>query len=58
VYDEMTLSEIAYETGYSSVQHLSSQFKKTTGFTPSYFKTIKENKRKPLDKVQQSSRSH
>ncbi len=52
VYDEMTLSEIAYQTGYSSVQHLSSQFKKTTGFTPSYFKTIKENKRKPLDKVQ------
>lgn len=51
VYDELTLSEIAYRTGYSSVQHLSSQFKKTTGFTPSYFKTIKENKRRPLDRL-------
>jgi len=51
VYNEMTLSEIAYQMGYSSVQHLSNQFKKVTGFTPSYFKTIKENKRKPLDKV-------
>ena len=51
VYNEMTLSEIAYQMGYSSVQHLSNQFKKVTGFTPSYFKTIKDNKRKPLDKV-------
>ena len=51
VYNEMTLSEIAYQMGYSSVQHLSNQFKKVTGFTPSYFKTIKEKKRKPLDKV-------
>jgi AraC-like DNA-binding protein len=51
VYNEMTLSEIAYQMGYSSVQHLSNQFKKVTGFTASYFKTIKENKRKPLDKV-------
>ena len=51
VYNEMTLSEIAYQMGYSSVQHLSNQFKKVTGFTPSYFKIIKENKRKPLDKV-------
>ncbi len=51
VYNEMTLSEIAHQVGYSSVQHLSNQFKKVTGFTPTYFKTIKENKRKPLDKV-------
>jgi AraC-like DNA-binding protein len=51
VYNELTLSEIAYQMGYSSVQHLSTQFKKVTGFTPSYFKTIKENKRKPLDKL-------
>ena len=51
VYNELTLSEIAYQLGYSSVQHLSNQFKKVTGFTPSYFKTIKENKRLPLDKV-------
>ncbi|RLD77310.1 MAG: AraC family transcriptional regulator, partial [Bacteroidetes bacterium] len=36
---------------YSSVQHLSAQFKKITGLSPSHFKKIKENKRKPLDKV-------
>ena len=51
VYNELTLSEIAYQTGYSSVQHLSNQFKKVTGFTPSYFKTVRKNKRMPLDKV-------
>ena len=51
VYDELSLSEIAYKLGYSSVQHLSQQFKNTTGFTPSNFKQLKENKRKPLDKL-------
>jgi AraC family transcriptional regulator len=51
VYDELSLSEIAHELGYSSVQHLSTQFKKVTGLTPSHFKQVKENKRKPLDKV-------
>lgn len=51
VYNELTLSEIAYKTGYSSVQHLSTQFKKVTGLTPSYFKQIKNIKRKPLDEV-------
>lgn len=51
VYDELSLSEIAYKLGYSSVQHLSKQFKDTTGFTPSQFKQLKENKRKPLDKL-------
>jgi AraC-like DNA-binding protein len=51
VYDELSLSEISYELGYSSVQHLSNQFKKVTGLTPSHFKQVKEKKRKPLDKV-------
>lgn len=51
VYDELNLNEIAYQLNYSSVAHLSSQFKKVTGLTPSHFKQIKENKRKPLDKV-------
>lgn len=51
VYDELSLNEISYQLGYSSVQHLSSQFKKTTGLTPSHFKKIKNKKRKPLDKV-------
>lgn len=51
VYDELTLSEIAYHLNYSSAAYLSSQFKKVTGLTPSHFKRIKEDKRKPLDRV-------
>lgn len=51
VYDELTLSEIAYRLNYSSVAHLSSQFKKVTGLTPSYFKNLRTMKRKPLDEV-------
>lgn len=51
IYDELNLSEIAYKLGYSSVAHLSNQFKKVTGLTPSHFKQVGQNKRKPLDKV-------
>ncbi|TDJ57036.1 MAG: AraC family transcriptional regulator [Ignavibacteria bacterium] len=51
VYDELTLSEIAYRLGYSSVQHLSNQFKKVTGLSPSYFKKLKSKKRKFLDRI-------
>ena len=51
VYDELTLSEIAFDLGYSSAAYLSVQFKKVTGLTPGHFKQIKENKRIPLDKV-------
>ncbi len=51
VYDELTLSQIAYELGYSSVAHLSNQFKKVTGLTPSHFKKIGQDKRKPIDRV-------
>jgi AraC family transcriptional regulator len=50
-YGEMTLSEIAYELGYSSVQHLSSQFKRITGLTPTQFKRMTINMRNPLDHV-------
>ena len=50
-YGELTLSEIAYKLGYSSVQHLSNQFKKVTGLTASQFKNMTENSRKPLDKL-------
>jgi len=50
-YGEMTLSEIADTTGYSSVQHLSNQFRKVTGMTPSYFKGLKNSVRNPIDKV-------
>ena len=51
VYDELNVSEIAYKLGYSSVQHLSNQFKKVTGLSPSYFKGLKSHKRNPIDKV-------
>ena len=44
IYDELTLTEIAWKLNYSSVAHLSNQFKKITGLTPSYFKQLK-NKR-------------
>jgi AraC family transcriptional regulator len=50
-YDEMNLSEIADSLGYSSVQHLSQQFKKMTGLTPSGYRQLKNNDRKPLDMV-------
>lgn len=49
VYDELSLSEIAHKLNYSSVAYLSAQFKKTTGLTPSHFKSLREEKRKPLD---------
>ncbi len=52
MYDELSLSEIAFQLHYSSVAHLSAQFKKVTGFTPSYFRQLKEKKRKPLDQVE------
>jgi AraC-like DNA-binding protein len=51
VYDELSLSEIANLLNYSSVSHLSHQFKKVTGFSPSYFKKLKENKRTELDQL-------
>lgn len=51
LYDELNLNEISWNLGYSSVQHLSSQFKKLTGLTPTQFKKLKNNLRLPLDKV-------
>jgi AraC-like DNA-binding protein len=50
-YDELTLSEISYRLGYSSVQHLSRQFKKTTGLTASEFKKNLLVKRLPIDSI-------
>jgi AraC-like DNA-binding protein len=49
VYNELTLSEIAFQLNYSSTAHLSNQFKKVTGFTPSYFKQLKDKKRKQIE---------
>ena len=51
VYNELTLNEISYQLGYSSVQHLSNQFKKVTGLTPTHFKKLRGNKRKSIDEV-------
>lgn len=51
VYDELSLSEIAIQLNYSNVAHLSNQFKKVTGFTPTYFKKVGENNRKQIDSL-------
>ena len=49
IYDELNLTEIAFKLHYSSVSHLSSQFKKITGLTPSFFKSLKNKKRDTLE---------
>jgi AraC-like DNA-binding protein len=49
VYNELTLTEIAYQMHYSSVAHLSAQFKKVTGLTPSHFKQLKDKRRSMLE---------
>ncbi|MEI6682501.1 MAG: helix-turn-helix domain-containing protein [Bacteroidota bacterium] len=51
IYDELNLSEIAWKLHYSSVAHLSHQFKKVTGLTPSFFKSLKTKKRSALENV-------
>jgi AraC family transcriptional regulator len=51
VYGQLTLSQIAFDLEYSSTAHLSTQFKKITGLTPTYFKEIGMVKRKSLDKI-------
>lgn len=51
VYDELNLTEIAYLMHYSSVAHLSTQFKKVTGLTPSHFNKLKEKRRFMLEEV-------
>ncbi len=51
VYDELSLSEIAFRLGYSSVAHLSAQFKKVTGLTPSFYKNKSIRNRNPIDKA-------
>lgn len=51
IYDELNLSEIAWKLHYSSVAHLSNQFKKHTGLTPSQFRMLKANRRDTLEEV-------
>jgi len=54
LYDEMSLREIAKIMGYSSASHLSNQFRKVTGLSPSYFKELRSEKRKMIDSVKES----
>jgi AraC-like DNA-binding protein len=51
LYDELNLTQISYMLNYSSVGHLSRQFKKVTGLTPSFFKLLKDKKRNTLENI-------
>ncbi len=51
LYNEMNLTEIAYKLHYSSVAHLSNQFKKVTGLSPSYYKQLKSKRKSNLENV-------
>jgi AraC-like DNA-binding protein len=51
IYDELNISEIAWKMNYSSVAHLSNQFKKATGLSPSHFKKLKDKKRIPIEEI-------
>jgi AraC-like DNA-binding protein len=51
LYDEMNLTQISYKLNYSSVAHLSKQFKKVTGLTPTYFKQMKKKRLKTLERI-------
>ena len=51
IYDELNITEIAYDMNYSSVAHLSNQFKKVTGLSPSHFKKFKNVKRGPIENI-------
>jgi len=51
IYDELNLTEISYKLNYSSVAHLSNQFKKITGLTPSFFKSLRSKKRTPIEDI-------
>lgn len=51
IYGELSITEIAWKMNYSSVAHLSNQFKKMTGLTPSHFKQLKEKRRSPIEEI-------
>lgn len=51
IYGELNISEIAWKMNYSSVAHLSHQFKKATGLTPTHFKQLKDKRRSPIEEV-------
>ncbi len=51
LYNELNLTEISYKLNYSSVAHLSNQFKKVTGLSPSHFQKLKDKRRSPIEEV-------
>jgi AraC-like DNA-binding protein len=51
IYDELNITEIAWKMNYSSVAHLSTQFKKITGLSPSHFKSLKDKRRNPIEEL-------
>jgi AraC-like DNA-binding protein len=51
IYGELNITEIAWKMGYSSVAHLSTQFKKVTGLPPSHFKNMKDKRRSPIEEI-------
>jgi len=51
IYGELNITEIAWKMNYSSVAHLSSQFKKVTGLSPSHFKKLKNKRRQPIEEI-------
>ena len=51
IYGELNITEIAWKMNYSSVAHLSSQFKKSTGLSPSHFKKLKDKRRNPIEEI-------
>jgi len=51
IYGELNITEIAWKMNYSSVAHLSNQFKKVTGLTPSHFKQLKDKRRSPIEEI-------
>jgi len=51
IYGELNITEIAWKMNYSSVAHLSNQFKKVTGLSPSHFKQLKVKRRSPLEEI-------
>jgi AraC-like DNA-binding protein len=51
IYDELNITEIAWKMNYSSVAHLSNQFKKVTGLSPSHFKQLKDKRRSPIEEI-------
>jgi len=58
IYGELNITEIAWKMNYSSVAHLSNQFKKMTGLSPSHFKSLKDRRRSPIEEIGNSLSIH